>query len=90
MAQRKTKLTIGAVIGSIPVAVGGAWALATTAADHVMAPHVADARQRVHVMCEWAKVQNHNTTQICDALGAKCKVLPADVLVGAGCYEDGK
>lgn len=90
MAQRKTKLTIGAILGALPVVIGGAWGLATTAADHVMSPHLADAKQRVHVMCEWAKVQNYNTTQICDSLGAKCKVLDASVLVGAGCYEDGK
>lgn len=89
--SEKTKaITLGVFIGFLPT-IGLAWAFATTAADHVMGPHLADAKQRVHVMCEWAKVQNDNTKAICAAVGASdCKTLDAQVLVSAGCYEDGK
>jgi hypothetical protein len=93
MAQRKTKLTIGAVIGSIPVVVGAGWALATTAADHVMAPHKADAKQRVHVMCVMTKLQNRKLTSICESVGAKdCASFDAEAeaLLASGCEEDGK
>lgn len=76
--------------GKLAALVAALWALAVAAAESVMAPHKADAKQRVHIMCEWAKVQNYNTTQICDSLGASCKTLDARVLVSSGCEEDGK
>lgn len=89
-SERTKAITIGVIIGFLPT-IGLAWAFATTAADHVIGPHLSDAKQRVHVMCEWAKVQNANTEAICAATGALgCKTLDAQVLVAAGCYEDGK
>lgn len=87
--NRKTKFVL-ALVAAIPPLVGGMWALATRAAESVISPHMADAKQRVHIMCKWAEVQNFNTTAICDNLGVKCKSLDARVLVESGCEEDSK
>lgn len=84
--SEKTKaITLGVVLGFLPT-IGVAWAFATTAADHVIAPHLQSAKVRVHLMCAWAKIQDENTRAICEATGAKCQVLDARVLL-QGCDE---
>jgi hypothetical protein len=89
VAKRNAK-EILTLAGKLAALVAALWAMAVAAADSVIKPHMADAKQRVHIMCEWAKVQNYNTTKICDAIGASCKTLDAQVLVSGGCEEDGK
>lgn len=89
MSNKAKSISIGLLIGFLPT-IGVAWAFAVTAADHVMAPHLADAKARVHLMCQWAKVQSENTRAICEATGAKCQTFSADVLVQSGCEEDGR
>jgi hypothetical protein len=87
--SRKVKFML-AVIAAVPPLIVALWSLATAAAEKVMDPHKADAKSRVQIMCEWARVQNYNTEQICDNVGARCKTLDATILVSSGCLEDGK
>jgi hypothetical protein len=83
--ERVRQFLIGVLAAIVP-ALGGAWALATVAADHVLEPHLAKARERVHIMCLWAKVSSENDLAICEKLGATCKTLDAKVLL-ASCEE---
>lgn len=74
------------VLAAIVPAIGAAWAFATVAADHVLQPHISQAKARVHLMCMVAEHQNKSIKAVCDAVGADC---PTDTLIDliASCRE---
>lgn len=74
------------VIASVPVAIGGSWAFATAAANHILQPHIQSASVRVNIMCKVAEIQNQNLKAICDEVGAACNTENMIDLVAA-CRE---
>jgi hypothetical protein len=81
MSTKAKTISLSLLIGFLP-SVGLAWAFAVTAADHVMAPHLARAKERVHIMCLWAQVSTDNSLAICKATGAQdCRTLDAKILL---------
>jgi hypothetical protein len=81
-------------VGAVATVVAALWALAVTAAEHVMEPHRRDAKQRVHIMCGAQRVSNKKINIICEAVGASkdCASLDSEMeeMLLAGCEEDGK
>lgn len=86
LPKDKKPLVIGVVVGLLP-AVGILWAFAVTAAEHVMAPHLASSRARVYVMCAIEKVRTQNEMEICKKLGASCTPINVDDFLFA-CQTD--
>ena len=74
------------VLAAVVPAIGAAWAFATVAADHVLAPHLEGAAARVEIMCALAQVQNRKLAAICEKTGAACDTSLDDLLV-ASCRE---
>jgi hypothetical protein len=74
------------VLAAIVPSVGAAWAFATLAAEHVLAPHLEGSRARIQVMCAVAEVQNAKLRAICETTGAACDT-KLDQLLIASCRE---
>lgn len=72
--------TLG-VLAALAPAVTAAWAFATIAAHYVIDPHITRAKERVHLMCTWARIQDENMQKVCEAVGAACDKMDPQVII---------